>query len=75
MGRAAPLSSQPMTKFHTLSVQRKDRNQLPHLTSAGEAHMVNVSEKAITTRRAIAIGRVIFGSAETVNLIEQALIQ
>jgi len=75
MGRAVLMSSQPLAGFHSASVRRNNENQLPHLTSAGEAHMVNVSEKPITTRRAIAIGRVLFGSAQTANLIKQALIK
>lgn len=74
-GRAILISSQPLARFHSVSARRNNGNKLPHLTSTGEAHMVNVSEKSITNRRAIAVGRVLFGSAQTANLINQALIK
>jgi len=63
-----------MAPFHHYAALNKD-NQLPHLTADGEAHMVNVSEKAVTSRRAIAIGRVAFGSSKTSSLIKSALIK
>jgi molybdenum cofactor biosynthesis protein MoaC len=37
--------------------------------------MVNVSQKAVTSRRAVAVGRVTFGSANTIGLIKSALIK
>lgn len=43
-------------------------DQLTHLNTAGEAHMVDVSEKAETTRVAVAQG-VVSMRAETLNLI------
>ena len=43
-------------------------DQLTHLNTAGEAHMVDVSEKAETTRVAVAQG-VVRMRAETLNLI------
>jgi cyclic pyranopterin monophosphate synthase len=42
--------------------------KLSHLTAAGEAHMVDVSEKAVTSRMAIAEGRVRM-QAETLDVI------
>ncbi|KAF2672637.1 MoaC-domain-containing protein [Microthyrium microscopicum] len=48
---------------------------LPHLTPNGEAHMVRVSDKPITLRRAIAIGHVSFSDSNTIKLIEKALIK
>jgi cyclic pyranopterin monophosphate synthase len=42
--------------------------KLSHLTAAGEAHMVDVSEKAVTSRTAVAEGRVRM-QAETLDLI------
>jgi cyclic pyranopterin phosphate synthase len=33
--------------------------KLSHITASGEAHMVDVSEKAVTTRVAVALGRVV----------------
>jgi cyclic pyranopterin monophosphate synthase len=44
--------------------------KLSHLTAAGEAHMVDVSEKAVTSRMAVAEGRVRM-QAETLDLIVQ----
>ena len=43
-------------------------DQLTHLNTAGEAHMVDVSEKAETTRVAVAQG-VVRMRAETLDLI------
>lgn len=37
--------------------------------------MVNITDKSITSRRAIAIGRVIFSSPQTTTLIKDALIK
>jgi molybdenum cofactor biosynthesis protein MoaC len=71
----ATIKQQQLYRFHTLVARQNDDTRLPHLTSKGEAHIVNVSEKAITSRRAIAIGRVVFGSADTSKLIKQALIK
>ncbi len=44
--------------------------ELTHFNQAGEAHMVDVGDKAVTQRKAIAIGRIIM-LPETLNLIEQ----
>jgi molybdenum cofactor biosynthesis protein MoaC len=62
--------------FHTqVAYQTESSSRLPHLTSDGSAHMVNVSDKPITPRRAIAVGRVAFSSPETSTLIRRALIR
>lgn len=45
-------------------------SQLTHFNTAGEAHMVDVGEKAQTQRVAIAEGRIAM-NAETLQLIEQ----
>jgi cyclic pyranopterin phosphate synthase len=42
-------------------------SKLSHITASGEAHMVDVSEKAVTTRVATAEGRVVM-KAETLAL-------
>ncbi|AFI83656.1 cyclic pyranopterin monophosphate synthase MoaC [Methylophaga nitratireducenticrescens] len=44
--------------------------ELTHFNQSGEAHMVDVGDKAVTQRRAIAKGRIIM-LPETLNLIEQ----
>ncbi|WP_439504045.1 cyclic pyranopterin monophosphate synthase MoaC [Methylophaga sp.] len=44
--------------------------ELTHFNQAGEAHMVDVGDKAVTQRKAIAIGRIIM-LPETLKLIEQ----
>ncbi|KAI5209603.1 molybdenum cofactor biosynthesis prote [Aureobasidium subglaciale] len=46
---------------------------LTHLTSSGEAHMVDVGQKASTDRLAIAVGYVRFGTTDTYNLIMENL--
>jgi molybdenum cofactor biosynthesis protein MoaC len=43
--------------------------KLTHLTSTGEAHMVPIHTKAVTTRTAIAEGSVLFSSATALSLI------
>ncbi|PSN74544.1 hypothetical protein BS50DRAFT_567365 [Corynespora cassiicola Philippines] len=42
---------------------------LPHLTPAGSAHMVSVSEKPHTPRTAVAAGRVLFSNPTPASLI------
>lgn len=44
--------------------------ELTHFNQAGEAHMVDVGDKAVTQRKAIATGRIIM-LPETLKLIEQ----
>lgn len=43
--------------------------ELTHFNQAGEAHMVDVGDKAVTQRKAVAIGRIIM-LPETLKLIE-----
>jgi cyclic pyranopterin phosphate synthase len=45
-------------------------SKLTHFNQAGEAHMVDIADKASTTRRAIAAGRITM-QAETLDLIRQ----
>lgn len=45
------------------------QNKLTHLNASGEARMVDVSEKAVTQRRAIAQGQIQM-SQQTLNTIE-----
>jgi len=45
-------------------------NQLTHFNTSGEAHMVDVGEKPLTQRIAIAEGRIVM-QASTLELIEQ----
>jgi len=44
--------------------------ELTHFNQAGEAHMVDVGDKAVTQRKAVASGRIIM-LLETLKLIEQ----
>ncbi|WP_417550597.1 cyclic pyranopterin monophosphate synthase MoaC [Methylophaga sp.] len=44
--------------------------ELTHFNQAGEAHMVDVGDKAVTQRKAVAIGRIVM-LPETLKLIEQ----
>lgn len=44
--------------------------ELTHFNQAGEAHMVDVGDKAVTQRKAVARGRIIM-LPETLKLIEQ----
>ncbi len=43
---------------------------LTHFNQAGEAHMVDVGDKAVTQRQAVATGRIVM-QPETLQLIEQ----
>ena len=45
-------------------------SKLTHFNQAGEAHMVDIADKASTARRAIAAGRIVM-QAETLDLIRQ----
>jgi cyclic pyranopterin phosphate synthase len=45
-------------------------SKLTHFNQAGEAHMVDIADKASTERRAIAAGRIVM-QAETLDLIRQ----
>ena len=47
-------------------------SKLTHLDAAGNAHMVDVSEKDVTSRLAVATGRVSM-LPETLNLIQQGM--
>jgi cyclic pyranopterin phosphate synthase len=54
-----------------MTAEFSQNQALSHLDAAGQAHMVDVSEKAATLREAIAQGQVRM-SAETFQAIEQA---
>ena len=45
-------------------------SKLTHFNQAGEAHMVDIADKASTARRAVAAGRILM-QAETLELIQQ----
>ena len=45
-------------------------SKLTHFNQAGEAHMVDIADKASTARRAIAAGRILM-QAQTLQLIQQ----
>ena len=45
-------------------------SKLTHFNQAGEAHMVDISDKASTARRAVAAGRIVM-QTETLDLIQQ----
>jgi molybdenum cofactor biosynthesis enzyme len=61
---STPLSAMPQIPTH-----------LPHLTSDGSAHMVNVTDKDSTHRVAVAIGYVHFSEPETYQLIQDNLLK
>ena len=44
---------------------------LPHLTPQSTVHQVSVADKAVTFRRAIAIGHVIFSNSQPFKLISE----
>ena len=50
-------------------------SHLPHLTSDGSAHMVNVKDKKPTHRVAVATGSVVFTLPETHKLISASLVK
>lgn len=45
-------------------------SKLTHFNQAGEAHMVDIADKAVTARRAVAAGRIVM-QAQTLQLIAQ----
>ena len=45
-------------------------SKLTHFNQAGEAHMVDIADKASTARRAVAAGRIVM-QAQTLELIQQ----
>ncbi len=45
-------------------------SKLTHFNQAGEAHMVDIADKASTARRAVAAGRILM-QAQTLELIQQ----
>jgi len=45
-------------------------SKLTHFNQAGEAHMVDIADKASTARRAVAAGRIVM-QAQTLQLIQQ----
>jgi len=45
-------------------------SKLTHFNQAGEAHMVDIADKAATARRAVAAGRIVM-QAQTLELIQQ----
>lgn len=61
---STPLSAMPQIPTH-----------LPHLTSDGSAHMVNVTDKDSTHRVAVAIGYVHFSEPGTYQLIQDNLLK
>src|SRR6185436_1155631 len=53
-----------------LNVSTKSMNQLSHIDDEGRVRMVDTSDKATTTRHAVASARVLM-SPETVNAVRQ----
>ena len=47
--------------------------KLTHVDAAGQAHMVNVGEKAVTTRTAVASGRITMAPATLAALRDHTL--
>lgn len=56
--------------IRSLPIMSDQKTQLTHLNSAGEAHMVDVGQKAITHRSATAVGFVLMQS-DTLQMISQ----
>lgn len=70
MNNASKQESENGTASHTkTSPTSKSSTALTHLTSSGEAHMVDVGAKQATRRVAIATARVKFSSEEPLRLI------
>ena len=53
----------------------KAPKSLPHLTASSEIHVVSVSQKPVTHRVALAIGRITFSNSQTFQLIQQNLLK
>jgi len=72
---SSPKQMQATGKSPAAKSKAKDDKRLAHLTATGAAHMVAVTQKENTHRRAIAIGSVSFGEPETIELIQKALVK
>ena len=48
----------------------KNKSGLTHFNDKGEVHMVDVSDKSVTARKAVARGRIVM-AAETLDMIQQ----
>ncbi|KAI9887105.1 MAG: hypothetical protein M1823_001095 [Watsoniomyces obsoletus] len=63
-------ASHPIVHRHYSTKPSDIPSHLTHLTPTGEAHMVDITSKAITHRKAIAIGHVVFSNPTAVSLIQ-----
>jgi molybdenum cofactor biosynthesis enzyme len=73
VGKGGPEDSE--TIFVSGTGAAAGAGHLPHLTAQGAAHMVSVSNKPSTLRRAIAIGFVVFSHPDVAGLIRQNLMK
>jgi len=62
-------SHSPLGLLRQYSTKAAPVTALPHLTAAGAAHMVAIHDKAVSTRTAVAEGRVTFSSGSALSLI------
>lgn len=75
---ATPLSIRAHRLFTTLGRYQTVQSHatvvprgLPHLTQQSTVHQISVSDKAVTFRRAAAMGHVVFSNSEPYRLIQQ----
>jgi molybdenum cofactor biosynthesis protein MoaC len=71
----SPKQMQATGRSPAANTKPKNEKRLTHLTATGAAHMVAVTQKESTHRRAIAVGSVLFSERETIQLIRNALIK
>ena len=76
--REFPSVSSTALRLFSTSIRRHEEGQpwstggmtkLPHLTRQSAVHQVSVSDKAVTFRRAVAIGHVVFSNPDPYRLI------
>jgi cyclic pyranopterin phosphate synthase len=72
MSEARPIKSFNLNKRSSLA-RNGSQPQLTHINQQGEAHMVPIHNKDVTSRTAVAICRVYFSNATTGNLISHNL--
>ncbi|KAL8786261.1 MAG: hypothetical protein Q9195_008285 [Heterodermia aff. obscurata] len=71
-------SSRPLRYFSTSQPSQRDPipatfsdERLPHLTQQSAVHQISISKKAVTSRRALAIGHVVFSNPKPLTLIRE----
>ncbi|KAI9793733.1 MAG: hypothetical protein M1833_000679 [Piccolia ochrophora] len=68
-------STSTLSRSSESSSKPPPRTSLPHLTASGTAHMVRITSKVSTSRRAVAIGHITFSNPETHSIVQSSSLQ